>query len=386
MKMKKMLTVSLVVSSLLQASSVNIYSGWNLVGAVTDVNPTTINCAKTIWSFDPLNQSNPWSLYQNVDTSHNFGFNNLSNIEKGKGFWIYSNCNTPLNFLDGTVPDDQNMIFDINASQSSLLSFSTLTDAFTFENRNEDHDYFSKINISGQNISVEDYELKNQQWILDDQFGGTFTINDEQNISLVMDDGLEADLVLTDTKKVNSLGGTVYDDLYISDIEFHITRVGSPWADTWDWAPRYWDQTTQQEVNVTTNTQLLNMFLLQNNWFGADYAMLSGSTSDITGNIVSGNFVGYCDMNNDGVLDQECKMVERTTNVIGSWSFDTQNGITVDLPNEIETISVIQDSTSPTGYFVYSQGNDKVGSVWHEQMFTGSDASVGLMQNLLNNY
>ena len=46
---------------------------------------------------------------------------------------------------------------------------------------------------------------------------------------------------------------------------------------------------------------------------------------------------------------------------------------------------MIQDSESPTGYYLQSHGYDKVGSVFHEKLYTGEDVNESLIQGLLTN-
>jgi hypothetical protein len=86
---------------MLFASSISVNEGWNLVGAVNNIDPSKIDCAKTIWVYNP-DIPKKWSLYQTIDSSQNFGFDNLAYINKGQGFWLNSNCDTAINYADAT--------------------------------------------------------------------------------------------------------------------------------------------------------------------------------------------------------------------------------------------------------------------------------------------
>jgi hypothetical protein len=92
--MKKVISLSLIGASLLFAGSININKGWNLVGAVDNIDPTTLNCAETVWTYDSNTSS--WNLYQTFNNNTNFGHHNLNHISQGQGFWIKSNCATTL--------------------------------------------------------------------------------------------------------------------------------------------------------------------------------------------------------------------------------------------------------------------------------------------------
>lgn len=622
--MKKSITLSLVASSILYATSVPVSTGWNLVGAISDIDPSTIGCAKSVWTYDPNDENEPWKLYQNIDSSQNYGYEKISKIHMGAGFWLDSTCATSVDFNTTTYPpynmdnfmmygyywnisksderynysgntvehgydqsnpnfirlttlrqddkrsrtefqthlhhkvmgasteislditstgynsssfrahsditipetlksdlglsstnvraynfivlkgklvkafiylednsgnevevwseaifetddssniigkwlelsignEDNNSItfsakdmatgnqfgspvtyprpdgvidygiyklavsgqikddsadsnsetagekvqlkvrdvkvmehqdhqmIDMNTTSADTLGFTSFTKGFNFEVHEDD--WFSEVIRNNTTFSVKDYEMEdNGSFVQDETFGGTFTQNSEQNASIfVTDEGFGADLIIKNTQKINSIGDNTYSDLYISDIEFHVTASGTGWTDTWDWAPRYWDSTLNKEVNVTSTVEFLDMLLTQNNWIGGDdYAMLTGTSTGTIGD--SGNIVaGYvkskhsCDIDGDGVQDEICEYVERTSTVIGTWELSS-SGIEIDLPRETETLSIISSDETDTGYTVQSSGVDKIGSIWHEKMLTGSEATADLVEELL---
>ena len=615
--MKKIIPLSLIAASTLFAGSINVNTGWNLVGAVDDINPSSISCVKAIWAYDQLNG---WSLHQNIDTSTNFGYDQISTLSKGQGFWLNSDCQTTIEYSDtttsssyfdlfgfnwedvkkddrytvlgntvshdsslitletviredldsrtevktslstpsksvsstlkitqtdtgynklefraysnvtissdvqtalglnstyvrsysvigmtgkkiysyvylddgateakvydsqdsnldgirenessmyynettsilvgktidmnittdgssvtfsatdtsgaisispvtftpptGTIISDTDQIgvrtkilddyantdgntagasisaevysvstadtassvSDLNVTTivASTLNWSSISNAIGVED--DDHDFYSIWDLSASSFTITEKELDGTSWIVDETFGGTVTQNTDQNVSILeTSEGFGADILIKKTEQITSIDGTSYSDLYVSDLEFHVTAAGTPWTDIWDWAPTYWDGS--QEISVTTTQEFLNMALTNNHWFGSDefYPMLDGSTTDTSGNVVAGSFVGYCDMDGDGTLDMDCKNVERTDAIIGSWSLTTE-GIYIDTPNETNTISIVTSTLTSTGYAVQSIGTDKVGSVWHEKIYTGSDATEILIQSIV---
>lgn len=74
--------------TLLSAQTLSLKSGWNLVGAVEDINASEISCAQTVWTYDT---NGTWSLYQTMNTSDNYGYPQLDNINQGTGFWVNAN-------------------------------------------------------------------------------------------------------------------------------------------------------------------------------------------------------------------------------------------------------------------------------------------------------
>ena len=267
------------------------------------------------------------------------------------------------------------------ATTLTITNLETLGQVYQFED-DEDH-WYGIFNIaSGTNlISVVDYEYEGSVWENDENMSLDYTITDSSIMHLSDDTGFEADYEIVGTQQVTKIGTQSYTNLYLSDVNITVTASGTGETDTWDWAPTYYDGT--QEQNVTTNLELKNMYLTNDNWFGGDnkYAMLSGSTSDTSGDVVKGVQDGLWD-GCTVTADNDCKKIVRTTEVVGSWSYDSA-GTYVDLPDKTKTLSVISDANSPTGYYVQSHDIEKVGTVWNEKILTGSDATQTLIQGIL---
>jgi hypothetical protein len=242
-------------------------------------------------------------------------------------------------------------------------------------------------NPTDNNLTITDYDYDGTTWQSDTPHSGTITINNsDTNATFNSDeDSSSYNIVFGTTEKITAIdGNTSFGamDLYKTPMTITVLDGGDGWTDSWGWAPMDYNTTTP----ITTNQQLLDMYLTQNNWFDdSTYAMLDGTIGATSGDIVSGYVTGTfaCDNDGDSVQDDICQSVAKSSTVIGSWTFDT-NGIHLDMPFELQTLSMVADSSSPTGYFVQSYGVDKVGSVWQEYMITGADLSVEATQTLLS--
>lgn len=111
--MKKIVT-SLVLSALaLFATTININSGWNLIGAIGAIKPGQITCAKTVWTY----KGGDWKLYAKGSTDpNNYGFTPLTDIQAGQGFWVNAStdsCNINFsNLTNNTLAFTANMFDD----------------------------------------------------------------------------------------------------------------------------------------------------------------------------------------------------------------------------------------------------------------------------------
>lgn len=104
MKKATLLVISSVAA--LYATSVNIPTGWSLIGAVNGISPSQITCANTVWTYN--NSGASWNLYVKNPPStvtNNYGFNPISGISSGEGFWVNNTSGSPcaLDF-NGTTP------------------------------------------------------------------------------------------------------------------------------------------------------------------------------------------------------------------------------------------------------------------------------------------
>lgn len=105
--MKKTISLSLIAASTLLAASVPVTTGWNLIGAVDNIDPSNIDCVKTAWVYDASDTTgNPWRLYTNTNAGYNtpdvYGYSSISTVTQGQGFWLNSSCDTSVDFNSTT--------------------------------------------------------------------------------------------------------------------------------------------------------------------------------------------------------------------------------------------------------------------------------------------
>ncbi|MGM0519375.1 MAG: hypothetical protein ACQERD_07010 [Campylobacterota bacterium] len=383
MKVLKSLALSALTASALMAQT-NLCvdstdNGWHLKGATNDITVTELQSNSnidTVWTYDHSNSSEPWTVYSKDENSTS-SFTQISTIPIGQGFWVM--CN------DGTYVDDDST--DDNSSSPDIVTESTtaqidLTSDFSnhISFNMDDFDWFDKMSKTGTYLtfSPNEYEESSSgtaSWTTEEERSYDLSnINATQaNVKSTYDGG-EYNLTIGTTEKITSIDGTSYSDLYLTNLSIKVVTPGDGWTDVWDWAPKYWDGT--QEITVKNNDQMLDMFLIGNNWFTNDYAMLDGTSTDTTGDVVQ------------GVIDTSetnYTKVDRTNNIIGSWEINTY-GLHITLPDETMTMNIISSSNTSTGYALEVKGLDKVGSVWNEQMLWGSDATVTLIKDLIEQY
>jgi len=124
--MKKiLLLVAMIIG--LNAYQINIKSGWQLKGALEDINVTSVfNKPEiiSVWTYD--DENNKWRAYlpnTNIDLNK-FGIKPLNTINKGEGFWVNSieNINiNPVNYKNKLITEE-NKLLTINFSNVSEIN------------------------------------------------------------------------------------------------------------------------------------------------------------------------------------------------------------------------------------------------------------------------
>jgi len=263
---------------------------------------------------------------------------------------------------------------DINISLTLVesIKWGEFNNAISIEN---DDDYYSvwslDLNSTPVTFEINGYGYEDGSWEIDDSFKGSIIYNSDYNISINESKGFKADVIIKKTEKVDLM------DLYISDIEFHVTASGTGYIEKWDnWVPTYWEDSV--EHNVTTNEELKNLFLNTNTYIGEEHALLNTNQE-----VVKGEFEKYYDdcTSRDG---DDCKIFRRTEEVIGNWKLDSDEKIIVELPTNIRTVSLIEDDNSTSGYFIQEVVVDKVGSVQYEKLLTGNDATKANVEKFIS--
>ena len=86
-KMLKKIVLSVsVLGVMAMGAQIEVNKGWNLLGSLSDVSPTTIGeKVQYVWVWDK-----EWKLYSKKSGTNNYGYSKLETIKKGVGFWAYS--------------------------------------------------------------------------------------------------------------------------------------------------------------------------------------------------------------------------------------------------------------------------------------------------------
>ena len=122
--MKKLISGLAVSSVMLFSTTIPLNNGWNLVGAVEDINISQTACVKTAWMYDQYTTMNSgWTLYTNTnygyDTPSDYGYTEFDMITKSEGFWAYADASAGCSivFPDvNTTTDNNTTVVDSNVS------------------------------------------------------------------------------------------------------------------------------------------------------------------------------------------------------------------------------------------------------------------------------
>ncbi len=243
------------------------------------------------------------------------------------------------------------------SSFSNAIDISTLNNFIIMWPDDDNPNYMSFVRKNDGSLDGKSYEFDNNQWV-----------NDE-NISIVangdtvtLPDGKQIKFSVYDTRKVTSMGGVAYDDLYISNVYEEVLVEGSTWDyDVWeDWDnPSYYDPNTNKQVDITDFSSLV-----------AGFTTPSGNNGG--GNNIDGIFLNADHTvvagQKDGVNSEGYQMYKRTDTVIGSWTTDGDK-IIVDTPKMKYSIELTSDNHIKVGE------HEKVGHISKDVFMTGNDAT-----------
>lgn len=410
MKFFKSVMLSGIAASALFGGTVSVpTSGWNLLGAVESINPSStfnVSTVKSVWEWNATTQK--WIAYAPSTSTSYAGINTLKTnnsialfgtsdlISIGSGYWINTTS--------------ANNIYTINSSSSSASStsavspiFSTTAPAqknltnltsFYMQDTNSFADKeFGKMSIVGQTMNSTDYRVNN--CVLSSDTSTSTIMSNPTPTATTMSisdiDGQVGSVVVGETKEIT---GVKYN---ASNATMTLTQIGVPagtsiyatagtytvttqaTAPKWEaenWTPMY------NNIAITDINTYLTQAIAQNWWFGAEQgspkvAMLMGTSTATTGNVVEGNSpVKQCQT---GSTTNCWYNYTKTTTVIGTWSL--ANGILTITPNE--------NLTDSYGYFkneiqyakfvgnVFYRGwLEKLGTVYNFYMYTTNNASI----------
>ncbi len=107
MKKLSIIASSLLLSSSIYAQNISILTGWQLFGAVEDINVSTFNnsCVDFVWKYDSNNVNNPhWQLHiaNGINYSTASNYSPIESLNTGDGFWVQGNdsCNVSTSLVD----------------------------------------------------------------------------------------------------------------------------------------------------------------------------------------------------------------------------------------------------------------------------------------------
>ena len=121
--MKKLLSLAAVVIGL-NAYQIDIQSGWQLKGALENINVTDVFNKQeiiSVWTYD--DEDNKWKAYlpnKDVDLEK-YGIKPLSTIHRGEGFWVNANNSLLIETGNITNANDSNISYTGTITENNLV-------------------------------------------------------------------------------------------------------------------------------------------------------------------------------------------------------------------------------------------------------------------------
>jgi len=97
--MKKIVSsvVVLGLCSYINAQTINVSNGWQLVGSSEDLNVSKFDstCVDYLWKYDNSSSTALWQLH--VSNGNDYGYTGvmITDLKEGEGFWLKGNANAP---------------------------------------------------------------------------------------------------------------------------------------------------------------------------------------------------------------------------------------------------------------------------------------------------
>ena len=105
--MKKYIASSLLLALVgLQGQTIQVEKGWQLLGAVEDINPVVFKksgCVDFVWTY----KDNSWQLFIANGKSYNYKGDFITTIKSGDGYWLLGKCDKTID-LNSTNGNSQN--------------------------------------------------------------------------------------------------------------------------------------------------------------------------------------------------------------------------------------------------------------------------------------
>lgn len=118
-------------------TTVDVRTGWNLLGATTTFSPEQLGCANTVWAYD---SNGSWRMFgANIMDENNYNHAKLSRLEPGVGYWVYNSAQGCTSAVGGfsampsiTIADNFfiDTLVDINVSDVAGKSFTLLLSSY----------------------------------------------------------------------------------------------------------------------------------------------------------------------------------------------------------------------------------------------------------------
>ena len=272
---------------------------------------------------------------------------------------------------------------DINATPVTTVSFADLSSFVMIDGTQS----YSKITKNSATFSGADYENNDGVWYTDTSMTFAGTVNGNQ---VTLPNGAVYEFTILGTQKINSFAGMPFTDLYVSQAATKVITAATVYEyDTWDWAnPSYYSPTMNATVPITDKNSLIAAFTTGDSQGGGIHFgdsekpmfLVQTSTSGTrSGNVVLGQYTGATYTN---CTSGDCRVVVRTSTVVGTWSEGT-NSINVETPNASLTFKVVSNNSG--GYAIEQGEKEKVGAVWNETIFSGTNATDAVIQTYLQN-
>ena len=119
MKKLSIYASTLLLSSTLLQADINIQLGWQLLGAVDNVNVSKFNdtCVDYIWKYNTIDTITPeWNVYIANGVTYNHSYTEIASLNSGEGFWVKGNDTCSIIETPPSTPAEDNTTTETNAT------------------------------------------------------------------------------------------------------------------------------------------------------------------------------------------------------------------------------------------------------------------------------
>lgn len=163
--------ICLEIQETSKITTVDVQTGWNLLGATTTFSPEQLRCANTVWAYD---NNGSWKMFgANITDENNYNHAKLSLLEPGVGYWVFNSAQGCTSGVGGwTVMPNINevtnfftdILLDVNVSDIAAKRFS-ITMASHFEQEAQEYELqFNAYGVASVVIANTYERSFNQVW------------------------------------------------------------------------------------------------------------------------------------------------------------------------------------------------------------------------------